>query len=638
MGVISKLDESLANKIAAGEVVERPASVVKELIENALDAGAASIRIDVEEGGLKSIRVIDDGSGIAPEDCRIAFERHATSKIHSNTDLFHINTLGFRGEALPSIAAVSLLELNTSDGKHAGTHLALQGGHVIAAGHTQSRKGTEVTVGQLFYNTPARLKYLKSIHTELGKITDTTNRAALSHPSVRFTLTHDGKTIFRTNGSGRSADVLAAVYGIRTAKAGVPFSGDSLDFHVEGIAVHPQISRAGRQYVYIFINGRYIRNYPIFNSIMEGYHTLLMVGRYPICVLYIKMDPSLVDVNVHPAKLEARISKEKDLCELITQTIREAFHKQRLIPAVDTKTTRRDHPQARQQSMDFTPDVAIGPDPTVKYTTYDAEQSAGNGSKAEKIAGVHFSENESEQARRPVSGEELREPAGTMNSELSADEPAESAAPAGKQSDEASGDETDRRRMPRLYPIGQMHGTYIFAQNEDGLYIIDQHAAQERINYEYYSRKLAQPTRQLQELLVPMTFDFTDAEYETVSEYKDYLKSIGLDFEPFGRRTWIIRAYPTWMPKGRESQMIGDIIQQLIDTGKVSIGKLRDSLAKMMSCKRAIKANHHLRPDEIQALLDALSRARDPFTCPHGRPVLVHFTPYEMEKMFKRVL
>lgn len=621
MGVIKKLNESLANKIAAGEVVERPASVVKELVENAIDASATSIRIDVEEGGLKTIKVTDNGHGFAPEDTRIAFERHATSKIHQDSDLFHIRTLGFRGEALPSIAAVSYLELSTSDGVHSGTHLVLQGGHVIQSGHTQSRKGTEITVSRLFYNTPARLKYLKSMHTELGKITDIVNRMALAYPSVRFLLTHDEKEVFRTNGSGDMSHVLAAIYGIRTAKAAVPFSGDSLDFQVTGLAVHPQISRAGRQYVYIFVNNRFIRNYPIFNSIIEGYHTLLMVGRYPICVIHINMDPSLIDVNVHPAKLEARISKEKDLCALITETIRNAFHHQRLIPAVETREHTR-HVQSAQQALDFSPDVTIGPDLPRSPSAPSARTGLSDGTKEPFTEQVREAEKEA--------GRDLYQPFEDVDSGTASDEKTDEAP---RNDDE----EASSRRMPRLYPIGQMHGTYIFAQNEDGLYIIDQHAAQERINYEYYREKVGENAREVQELLVPLTFDFTDAEYETVMEYHDYLKDIGLEFEPFGGRSLIIRSHPTWMPKGKEPQMIEDIVQQLIESGKISIKKLRNDLAKMMSCKRAIKANHYLRPDEIQALLDNLSKAKDPFTCPHGRPVLVHFTPYEMEKMFKRV-
>ncbi|MET1249584.1 DNA mismatch repair endonuclease MutL [Sporolactobacillus sp. STCC-11] len=620
MGVIKRLSETLANKIAAGEVVERPASVVKELVENAIDADASSVLIDIEEGGLKSIKITDDGRGFAPEDCKIAFERHATSKIHEDSDLFHIATLGFRGEALPSIAAVSHLELSTSDGEHPGTHLVLQGGHVISSGLAQSRKGTEIKVERLFYNTPARLKYLKSIHTELGKITDVVNRMALAYPKVRFSLTHEQKMLFQTNGSGNLSHVLAAIYGVRTAKAAFSFSGESLDFKVEGLAVHPQISRAGRQYVYIFINNRFIKNYPIFNGIMDGYHTLMMIGRYPICVLHIQMDPSLVDVNVHPAKLEARISKEKELCALISETIRAAFHRERLIPSVSGKPhVASDKPKNEQQALDFSPAAVTGPELSNKEEWKDDEANSSAFSE-------HVREPEADHFAAQSDFNEIAAAFQTESAVVNEVKPV----------DDELADEP-KKRMPKLYPIGQMHGTYIFAQNEDGLYIIDQHAAQERIKYEYFREKVGETAREVQELLVPMTFEFSASEYETVMEYQDYLRDIGLNFEAFGARSLIIRSCPTWMPKGKEEEMINDLVHQLIETGKVSIKKLREKLAMMMSCKRSIKANHYLRQDEIQALLDTLSKAKDPFTCPHGRPVLVHFTPYEMEKMFKRV-
>ncbi|MCL1630813.1 DNA mismatch repair endonuclease MutL [Sporolactobacillus sp. CPB3-1] len=616
MGVIKRLSETLANKIAAGEVVERPASVVKELIENSIDAGASSVLIEIEEGGLKSIKVTDDGCGFAPEDCQIAFERHATSKIGKDADLFHIATLGFRGEALPSIAAVSYLELITSDDEHPGTHLVLQAGHIIAKGSAQSRKGTEIKVERLFYNTPARLKYLKSIHTELGKITEVVNRMALAYPNVRFTLIHEQKTLFQTNGSGNLSHVLAAVYGVRTAKAAYSFNGESLDFKVSGLAVHPQISRAGRQYVYIFINNRFIRNYPLFNSIMDGYHTLMMVGRYPICVIHIYMDPSLVDVNVHPAKLEARISKEGELCALISETIRKAFHRERLIPSVSGKPhVTPDSPQNEQQTLDFSPAAVTGPE--IPEADIQKKQS-----DKDIFASEHVREPDTAFAAPEWAND------GTADTD---------AEPREEEISDPSETNHPRKRMPKLYPIGQMHGTYIFAQNEDGLYIIDQHAAQERIKYEYFREKVGETAREVQELLVPMTFEFSASEYETIQEYHNYLQDIGLYFESFGARSLIIRSCPTWIPKGREEEMIHDLVNQIIETGKVSIKKILEKLAMMMACKRSIKANHYLRPDEIQALLDALGKAADPFTCPHGRPVLVHFTPYEMEKMFKRV-
>ncbi|MFT8871288.1 MAG: DNA mismatch repair endonuclease MutL [Sporolactobacillus sp.] len=618
MGMIRRLAPSLANKIAAGEVVERPASVVKELVENAIDAGAIHVTIDVTEAGLAAIRVTDNGSGFAPDDCAIAFERHATSKIHGDADLFHIQTLGFRGEALPSIAAVSYIDLKTSDGEHAGNHLVLQGGHLIQSGHTQSRKGTELTVSRLFYNTPARLKYLKSAHTELGKITDVVNRIALAYPGVRLLLRSEGRQVFATNGSGEISHVLAAIYGVRTARAALPFSAHSLDFRISGMAVHPQISRAGRQYVYIIVNRRFIVNYPIFNAIMAGYHTLLMIGRYPICVIHVEMEPSLIDVNVHPSKLEARISKEQDLCALITQTLRATFHREQLIPDITSKAPSGRQPVNEQQSLHFLANTVQKPEdaPTVMPT-----HSAEDARQTEEVT-----LEESQQTRVYENNASFSVPEAPINDKETVSSERVAAQTA-----------TSNRRIPTLYPIGQMHGTYIFAQNEDGLYIIDQHAAQERINYEYYREKVGETTHDVQPMLVPLTFELNQADYSTVIAYHDYLASIGLDFESFGDHTLIVRGHPAWMPSGQEEQSIHDIVDQLIASGRISIKQLREKLAIMMACKRAIKANHYLREDEITALLDHLAMSEDPFTCPHGRPVMVHFSVYEMEKMFKRV-
>ncbi|MBM7644425.1 DNA mismatch repair protein MutL [Scopulibacillus daqui] len=655
MGKIIKLDEPLANKIAAGEVVERPASIVKELVENSLDAGATKVQVDVEEGGLSKIKITDNGHGIAPEDCRIAFERHATSKISEESDLFHIRTLGFRGEALPSIASVSHVELKTGTGDGPGSHLILQGGHVIQQGHTDSRRGTEITVRNLFYNTPARLKHLKTIHTELGNITDTMNKLALAHPDVRFHLTHNHKTLLNTNGKSDLRQVIAAIYGMQTAKLSLPFSGESLDFKIYGRIVKPEITRAGRQYVYILINSRYIKNYPIFNAIINGCHTLLPIGRYPIAVIHIEMDPTLIDVNVHPAKLEARISKEKELCGLIEKTIKETFHKERLIPAVK-KTDKPERLKSDQQMFDFSEPLFSQRQPAkdseLKTVSHDQQTDALNATDnhaGEESGSAHYEEprHTQEVIREPGHHPETAETEKlSLNNEITvhhndqvippADEP-EPAAP-----EEATQDPAlvspNKKRMPKLYPIGQMHGTYIFAQNEDGLYIIDQHAAQERIKYEFFREKVAQTEHEVQECLVPITFEFTAKEYAIIEEYHDYLKKLGLDFEPFGQHSFIVRSHPTWFPKGKEKETIEDIVQQLLENNHVSIKKLREKLAIMMSCKKSIKANQYLRDDEIEALLEQLRLAEDPFTCPHGRPVIVHFSSYEMEKLFKRVM
>jgi len=342
MGKIVQLDHILSDKIAAGEVVERPASVVKELVENSIDANATSIEVEIEEAGLSKIRVIDNGDGIEEDDVLLAFERHATSKIKDETDLFRIRTLGFRGEALPSIASVAKIDLRTSTGKAHGHRLVIEGGNRILFEPTSSRKGTDFTVRDLFYNTPARLKYMKSVHTELGNITDTMNRLALAHPEIAMKLIHNGRILLQTNGNGDARQVLASIYGLNIAKKMIPISGESLDFQIHGFIALPEINRASRNYISTILNGRFIKNYALAGAVMEGYHTLLPIGRFPIAYISVQMDPYLVDVNVHPSKLEVRLSKERELFELVSATIKEAFRRQTLIPAGNTPKPKRE--------------------------------------------------------------------------------------------------------------------------------------------------------------------------------------------------------------------------------------------------------------------------------------------------------
>ena len=656
------MDEALANKIAAGEVVERPASIVKELVENALDAGAKSISIEVEEGGLEKIKITDDGHGFLPEDCEIAFERHATSKIKSEQDLFRVKTLGFRGEALPSIASVSHFDLRTSTGQGPGQHLVLLGGRVETKEPSHSRKGTEMTITQLFYNTPARLKHLKTIHTELANISDVVNKLALANPTTRFHLVHNEKTLLKTNGNGDIAQVISAIYGVETAKQSLELKGESLDFKIHGRLVKPMITRAGRNYVYIFINGRFIRHYSLFNALLRGYHTLLPIGRYPIAVLHIEMDPTLVDVNVHPAKLEARLSKEKELCELVETAVKEVFQKQRLIPEV--KRPARVREETEQQALDFREPPIKPAQQTVNEAGSRFQADAWKDDAKEvppKPDTPQFERQETDQGNptfyidqttvldddRPETEEgkgETLAPSYKMAVELTNTAPK---AETNAVDDNPKPNEslfTDlppvalKNRMPRLYPIGQLHGTYILAQNEEGLYIIDQHAAQERIKYEFYREKVGETGHTIQELLFPITFDFTSSESAVIVENQEILANLGLNFEPFGHHSFIVRSHPKWFPAGRERETIEAIVEELIDHQSVSIKKLREALAIMMSCKQSIKANRYLRQDEMEALLAQLIQAEDPFTCPHGRPVIVHFSTYEMEKLFKRVM
>ncbi|MBU8658306.1 DNA mismatch repair endonuclease MutL [Bacillus pumilus] len=633
MAKIIQLSDDLSNKIAAGEVVERPASVVKELMENAIDASSTVVEIDVEEAGLSSIRMIDNGVGIDAEDCKLAFQRHATSKIKDENDLFRVRTLGFRGEALPSIASVSHLEMKTSTGEGAGTHLVLQGGKIISEKKTSGRRGTEIVVTNLFYNTPARLKYMKTVHTELGNISDVVNRIALAHPEVSIRLRHQGKVLLQTNGNGDVRHVLAAIYGTAVAKKMVPLHVQSLDFEVKGYISLPEVTRASRNYMSSVVNGRYVKHFPLVKAVHEGYHTLLPIGRHPITFIEMKMDPILVDVNVHPSKLEVRLSKEQELHELIKQGIKDVFQKQQLIPSASVP---KKAPMAaiknEQQSLTFdakkgntnemeTP-LSYEPEP-LESVVYETNQMSTYGMPVQEMTG----------ASSPVFREDA--PSERVHKE-------ESAASLEYEESVLREDDapiiSENERVPVMYPIGQMHGTYILAQNERGLYIIDQHAAQERIKYEYYREKVGEIEQEVQEMLVPLTFHYSKSDMLIIEEHKEILTKVGVFLEPFGSGSYIVRSHPQWFPKGEEAELIEEIIEQVLVEKRVDIKKLREEAAIMMSCKGSIKANRHLRNDEIKALLDELRQTKDPFTCPHGRPIIIHHSTYEMEKMFKRVM
>ena len=664
MGKIKQLDDALSNKIAAGEVVERPASVVKELVENSIDAGSTIVEIDLEEAGMAKIRIIDNGGGIEEEDVLIAFQRHATSKIKDENDLFRIRTLGFRGEALPSIASVSRLEMKTSTGETAGTRIEIEGGKVLTVGKADSRKGTDISVSDLFFNTPARLKYMKTIHTELGNITDVVNRLALSHPEVSIRLVHNGRKLLYTTGNGDVRQVLAAIYGMNMVKNMVPISGESLDYKLKGWITLPEITRASRNYISTMINGRFIKNYPLAKAIQEGYHTLLPIGRFPLVLLDVQMDPLLVDVNVHPSKMEVRLSKEQELNQLVTETIKNTFKTKELIPAGFT-APKVEKPKSEQTyfELDHLPDareeekgITKGNPPRPYYENVEVREPLSTSTRQldsgtddfhhDAEGQEDFTDNgwSSVNEEYQVQHEPIVNPSYLVNGEQ--DQPIgyspEVSTPLGSFAPPSTADSQivpeAPSRVPVLYPIGQMHGTYILAQNDKGLYIIDQHAAQERIKYEYFRDKVGQVESELQEMLVPLTFEYSPDECIRINEYLSEMEKVGVFLEPFGMNSFIVRAHPQWLPRGEEKETIEEMIEQLLQMKKVDIKKLREDAAILMSCKGSIKANRHLRNDEIQALLDELRRSSDPFTCPHGRPIIVHYSTYEMEKMFKRVM
>ena len=600
---IYELPDALSNKIAAGEVVERPASVVKELVENSIDAESTWIKVEVKEAGLESIKVVDNGRGMDEEDISKAFLRHATSKIKNEIDLFHVKTLGFRGEALASIASVSKLTIKSSEGNHAGTSLYIEGGTIKQTTKTDARQGTEIKVDELFYNTPARLKYMKTIHTELGHITETMYRLAMAHPDIRFEVVHNDKVLLQTTGDGDLLHVLAKIYGMSIVRKMLKIEAESLDFKLTGFVAKPEITRASRNYMSVIINGRYIKSIAINQAILRAYHTLLPIGRLPLTVLNIEMDPILIDVNVHPTKLEVRFSKEKELIELVEKTIRDVFRNTALIPSLESKEPVQDNPPKQSEQPSF----ELNRSDFVKVN-----ETNTNPNIPEHVA---YEEVEDSIEVADLAHIEKSEPAHDMNiHEHTAD------------------------RIPPLYPIGQLQGTYIMAQNENGLYMIDQHAAQERIKYEYFKEKLGQTDKTLQELLIPITFEFTSREMDCIEQHKEELESVGIFFEHFGQKACIVRSQPTWFPKNQEAEIIREIVDTVLNEKAISIQKIREDAAILMSCKRSIKANHYLNLEDMNILLDDLRKTVDPFTCPHGRPIIVHFSTYELEKMFKRIM
>ncbi|WP_438059071.1 DNA mismatch repair endonuclease MutL [Streptococcus ruminicola] len=633
MSKIIELPEVLANQIAAGEVIERPASVVKELVENSIDAGSSQITIEIEESGLKKIQVTDNGEGISQEDVALSLHRHATSKIKSQADLFRIRTLGFRGEAIPSIASISHFTVKTATAdEHYGTLLVAKGGEIERQEPISTPVGTKITVENLFYNTPARLKYMKSLQSELAHIVDVVNRLSLAHPEIAFTLINDGRQMTTTSGTGDLRQAIAGIYGLNTAKKMIEISNADLDFEVSGYISLPELTRANRNYITILINGRYIKNFLLNRAILDGYGSKLMVGRFPIAVIDIQIDPYLADVNVHPTKQEVRISKEKELMSLISSAIAESLREQDLIPdALENlaKSSTRVFSKPQQTSLPLKQSNLYYDkerhDFFVKSDTVE-EEPAQLFNEVDKAVKQVDKQSSIRYAQRSAADQEYDEHDSLdFKNKTKINRMIESL------------DNEEVSTFPELEYFGQMHGTYLFAQGNGGLYIIDQHAAQERVKYEYYRDKIGEVDDSLQQLLMPYLFEFSGADFIKLQEKKELLKQVGINLEPYGNNTFILREHPIWMKEEEIETAVYEMCDMLLLTNEVSVKKYRAELAIMMSCKRSIKANHTLDDYSARQLIVQLSQCKNPYNCPHGRPVLVNFTKSDMEKMFRRI-
>lgn len=591
MAKIMQLSEHVANMIAAGEVVEGPLSVVKELVENAIDAHATNIGIHLIESGIQKIEIIDNGCGMEESDAVMAFNRHATSKIKSAYDLASINTLGFRGEALPSIASVSLLELITKETSASeGVKVILKAGKLIAKEAVATNNGTRIIVSNLFYNTPARLKYLKSPNVILAQICELIDKFALSNRNIRFTLTNNGQTLLSTPGFDDLVGLFGIIYGTNIAKNLVTSEKEFDGVRVKITATNPTITRSRKNDITLVVNGRYVKSQIVTNAVCDAYKNYVAPLRYPICLVEIDIDSLLIDVNVHPQKMEIKFSTENNVYNLVRDAIVDGIRKIQIIP---TATIVKEKEVVEPLNFD-------------EYLKLDAVKE------------------EIKEKKTFIFKEEVKERYNPSKPE-----------PIVK---EIMVEKKESKKFPYLEYIGQLAGTYLLFQNEEGLFLVDQHAAQERINYEYYLNVLANPPKESTPLLIPFNLELKKEEAIILQNNINKLNEIGLILEPSGINSFFVREIPTWIKATSPEEMIEKIIYFLLERNEFNINLLRDSLAKQVACKASIKANEYVSREAVEKLMIDLNKCENPFNCPHGRPVFVKITTYEIEKMFKRVI
>ena len=542
---IKILAREVASKIAAGEVVERPASVVKELVENALDASATQIAVEVQGGGISLLRVTDNGSGIPTADVELAFHRYATSKIDLLTDLEKISTLGFRGEALPSIAAVAEVEILTkADGDAAGTYLYLTNGSVTQHEKRSRPQGTTVTVHNLFRNFPARLKFLKSATTENGHIANILSQYALAFPEVKFNLVLDGRLTLKTSGNGSLRDVIAEVYGLEVAKQTLEIGEADQTPSVTGIASPPSLARSSRGYLSFFVNRRWVRSSLLARATEDAYHGLLMTGRHPIVVLNISLPPQEIDVNVHPTKTEVKFRNSQAIYTAVQKSINKVLVKAPP-PKIKTDTT------------SFTPPPGLW----------------------------------------AVKGSEITS-------------------------------------LPILRVVGQLASNYIMAEGPEGLYLIDQHAAHERILFEKILSQRSQQKIEVQGLLEPVNIELSPKQEEVLKTKGELLGEFGFNLEPFGVRSYLLRAVPAMIKEGNLTEAVRELLDSL--TTEAESSKRDEKIAQSVACHSAVKAGQSLTAEEMRELIKQLEQTNQPRTCPHGRPTMIHLSSHQLDKEFGR--
>ena len=707
MGKINILSAELSNKIAAGEVVERPSSVVKELVENSIDAGSTNIKVIIKEFGIQQIRIIDNGSGISNDDLARAFLRHATSKISADYDLFHIETLGFRGEALASISSVSKVVIKSCAGEAQGKMLVLEGGKVVSEEYYAPIKGTDLSVENLFYNTPARLKYLRNPHTEQANITNIIHKFALSYPNVAFELHVDGKITFKTYGDGDVHKILSKIYNMGVARSMIEFSGSNDDYKVFGYISVPEETRASKNYINIFINGRYIKNYGIQNAIIDAYGTLLMINRYPLCVINIEMDPILLDVNVHPTKQEVRLSKEAELIRLIKEVIAERLSNYTYIPqGMNNVLTKKEKAKIekinfldeldnkfgnvqdensfsgelkvsevnskddssisdnREESTNYViqeDEFLFGGDLLTnsseeKISVQSKENTFNQRSKTQRIKSdlpdlsysSHPRDNRNKYGDKPTKKEienfmNFSKKEDNANYDDRTEEVVSNVVKDDSHFNEikdakiVQDDDTKVRTLPDLKVLAQIFKTYILSEADNKLFLIDQHAAAERYNYEKLQREFIERKNYKKQMLIPLMFDFSVEEAAEVRNNLEKFEELGIVFEEFGDNSYVVREFPGWIEEDEE-QMIKIIVEKVLRNNNITFNELRNDAIAMASCKMSIKANQVLTDVEMNKVISDLYECKNPFTCPHGRPIITKMEKKDLEKMFKRIV
>lgn len=633
MGKIHRLNEHLTNMIAAGEVVERPMGIVKECIENSIDAHATAIEIHIEEGGLSLIRIIDDGDGMDYEDAKMAFERHATSKIKEDNDLWNIHTLGFRGEAIPSIASVAQVDIKTNNGQDS-TLVSVHYGQMIAHKPFATPKGTQIDIRNLFQKTPARYKHLKTTQYEFSLINDVVQKFAFAHPEIAFKLFNNGIEVFKTSGNGRLQEVIMQVYGRETAKLAIPLSGSDDDFTITGYAIQPSVNRATKYYMLVYLNQRMVRSQRLTSAIKDAYSSYMPHDRYPIVVLNVEMDAQLVDVNVHPSKWEVRLSKEKQCENLIYKIISDALKVEMQVPEA---TPKKEKTKIEMPSFDFNavPEYKIQEEIHQSFSSEALKQEVERLPEIDSILEdkkeIVVDSYKTSQNNNVYKYEDKD----TIINKVSDQKPIYNYQEEIKDTIVEEKTIPLNPSFPELIVIGQFRKSYILCQGEKGLYIVDQHAAQEKYHYEQLRKTIYQPC-EYQPLLIPEIIQVTPSVLVQLKEINEMLEKIQIQLECFGEDSVLIREIPIWLKDTDINPFIHDLLDFYQDNQKIEPEKLRKAVLASLACHSSIRFNRNLTLEEMKQVIEDLKKCEQPFHCPHGRPTLICITDTQLEKDFYR--